>query len=109
MAVTSVLLTNARVVDGTGAPPLEAAAVLVQAGRIARIGAASDAVSEGATVVDLAGRTLLPGLIDAHVHVTSFDLPAPLKGEERIAPEVTHHFVAAGLRAMLRKIGRAHV
>lgn len=100
--MTTVLLTNARVVDGTGAPPLESAGVLVEAGRIARVGAASDAAPEGATVVDLAGRTLLPGLIDAHVHVTAFDLPSPLKGEERIAPEVTHHFVAAGLRAMLR-------
>jgi imidazolonepropionase-like amidohydrolase len=99
---TAVYLANARLVDATGAPPREAASVLLEAGRIARIGAASDAAPEGATVVDLAGRTLLPGLIDAHVHVTSFDLPSPLKGEERIAPEVTHHFVSAGLRAMLR-------
>src|SRR5205085_8737196 len=71
-------------------------------GRIARIGPAGASPPEGATVVDLAGRTLLPGLVDAHVHVTSFDLPSPLKGEELVAPEVKHHFVAAGLRAMLR-------
>lgn len=98
----TVWLTNARLVDGTGASPREVAAVLVDEGRIARVGAASDATPEGATVVDLGGRTLLPGLVDAHVHVTAFDLPSPLKGEERVAPEVKHHFVAAGLRAMLR-------
>jgi imidazolonepropionase-like amidohydrolase len=98
----NVYLTNARLVDATGAAPRDAAAVLLEGGRIARVGAASDAAPEGATVVDLAGRTLLPGLIDAHVHVTSFDLPVPLKGEERIAPEVKHHFIAAALSAMLR-------
>jgi imidazolonepropionase-like amidohydrolase len=96
----SVYLTNARVVDATGVR--EAAAVLVEDGRIVRVGAASDAVPEGATVVDLAGRTLLPGLVDAHVHVTAFELPVPLKGEAVVAPEVKHHFVAAGLRTMLR-------
>jgi imidazolonepropionase-like amidohydrolase len=98
----SLYLTNARLVDGTGAPPRDAAAVHVDDGRIARVGASGDATPEGATIVDLAGRTLLPGLIDAHVHVTAFDLPAPLKGEERIAPEVKHHLIAAGLRTMLR-------
>jgi imidazolonepropionase-like amidohydrolase len=76
--------------------------VLVEGERIVRIGAASDAAPEGATVVDLAGRTLLPGLVDAHVHVTAFDLPPILKGEARIPAEVKHHFLAAGLRSMLR-------
>lgn len=95
-------LTNARLVDGTGAPPREAAAVLVEAGRISRVGAPSDAIPEGATVVDLEGRTLLPGLIDAHVHVTAFDMPVPLKGEAVLAREVKHHFIAAGLRELLR-------
>lgn len=98
----SVYLTNARLVDATGAPPREAAAVLLEAGRVARVGAASDAVPDGATVLDLEGRTLLPGLVDAHVHVTAFDLPVPLKGEAVVAREVKHHFIAAGLRAMLR-------
>jgi imidazolonepropionase-like amidohydrolase len=98
----SLYLTNARLVDGRGASAREAAAVLVEDGRIARVGPSGDAAPEGATTVDLAGRTLLPGLIDAHVHVTAFDLPVPLKGEERIASEVKHHFIAAGLRTMLR-------
>jgi imidazolonepropionase-like amidohydrolase len=76
--------------------------VVIDAGKIVRVGAASDATQEGTTVVDLAGRTLLPGLIDAHVHVTAFELPSVLKGEATVAPEVKHHFIAAGLREMLR-------
>jgi imidazolonepropionase-like amidohydrolase len=96
----SVYLTNARVVDASGV--CEAASVLVESEQIVRVGTASDAVPEGAAVVDLGGRTLLPGLIDAHVHVTAFDLPVPLKGEAVVAREVKHHFIAAGLRAMLR-------
>jgi imidazolonepropionase-like amidohydrolase len=97
-----VYLTNARLVDATGAPPRKGASVLLEAGKIARVGAASDATPEGVSVVDLEGRTLMPGLIDAHVHVTAFDMPSPLKGEARIAPEVKHHFIAAGLREMFR-------
>ena len=75
--------------------------MLVDGGKIARVGAATDQAPDGAVVVYLAGKTLLPGLVDAHVHVTSFDLPATLKGEAPVAPEVKHHFIASGLRAML--------
>ena len=97
-----VYFTNARLLDASGTPPREGASVLVEAGEIVRVGSASDATPEGATVVDLDGRTLMPGLVDAHVHVTAFDMPSPLKGEALIAPEVKHHFVAAGLRELLR-------
>jgi imidazolonepropionase-like amidohydrolase len=100
--VSGLHLANVRLVDGTGAPPREAASVLVEDGRIARVGAASDAAPEGVQSLDLEGRTLMPGLVDAHVHVTAFELPALLKGEAPLAPEVKHHFIAAGLRAMLR-------
>jgi len=34
--------------------------------------------------------------------VTAFDMPKPMKGEAELAPEVKHHFIAAGLREMLR-------
>jgi imidazolonepropionase-like amidohydrolase len=95
-------LTSARVIDGTGAPPLEGATVLIEGGRIAGIDTSDGAVRTGAPRLDLGGRTLMPGLVDAHVHVTGFDMPRALKGQEAIAPEVKHHFIAAGLRRMLR-------
>jgi imidazolonepropionase-like amidohydrolase len=95
-------LTSARLVDGTGAPPLERARVLIENGRIAGVDTTDAAVPAGTPRLDLGGRTLMPGLVDAHVHVTGFDMPRALKGQEAIAPEVKHHFIAAGLRRMLR-------
>ena len=96
-----VWLTNARLFDGTGAPVRERAGVLVEDGTIARVGDAGDGVPDGARVVDLGGRTLMPGLIDAHAHVYPH-VPAPAPGAEPIWPGTGAHFVAADLRAALR-------
>ena len=76
--------------------------MVIEDGRIAGVEADDGAVPAGVPRLDLGGRTLMPGLVDAHVHVTGFDMPRPLKGQEAVAPEVKHHFVAAGLRRMLR-------
>jgi imidazolonepropionase-like amidohydrolase len=70
-----VALRGATLIDGTGAPPRTNSLVVVSEGRIASVGAASAdalaALPAGARVVDLTGRWLLPGLIDAHVHADS--------------------------------------
>ena len=67
---TPLLLRNARLIDGTGAAPKPGTDVLVEAGKISQVGPALTAPA-GATVIDLGGRTLLPGLIDAHVHLAN--------------------------------------
>jgi imidazolonepropionase-like amidohydrolase len=69
-ASSVVLLRDARLVDGTGAAPREHVDVLVRDGTIAEVGPGISA-PEGARVVELGGRTLLPGFIDAHVHLGS--------------------------------------
>ncbi len=62
-------LVHARLVDGTGAAPLADAVVVLRGDRIAAAGPADAvAVPAGARVVDLQGATLLPGLVNAHVH-----------------------------------------
>ncbi len=62
-------LVGATLVDGTGAGPVADAAVLIEGDRIACAGPRADCpVPEGIRVVDLAGRWIVPGLIDAHVH-----------------------------------------
>jgi imidazolonepropionase-like amidohydrolase len=94
-------LTNARLFAGTEAGVREAAGVLVEDGRIERVGAPSDAVPEGARVIDLDGRVLMPGLVDAHVHVKS-DVSAPAPGAEPPWPGTSKHLLAAALREMLR-------
>lgn len=94
-------LMNTRLFDGTGAAVRPDAAVLVEDGVIARISDACDAVPEGSEVVDLGGRTLMPGLIDAHAHLFA-QVPSPMDGAEPLRPGVAAHFLAAGLREALR-------
>src|SRR3954449_4427161 len=94
-------LTGARLFDGTGAAVRDGAAVLVADGEVVRVGEAGDGVPEGARVVDLGGRILMPGLIDAHAHVYPH-LPAPAAGAEPIRPGAEAHFLAAHLRDALR-------
>ena len=74
-----VALIGARVVDGAGGAPLEEATVLVAGGRIQAVGAAADVrVPDGATRVDVAGKTIIPGLINAHAHLDDGDPALPL-------------------------------
>lgn len=65
---TLVLLRDARLIDGSGAAPREHVDVLVREGTIAQVGPGIEP-PPGARVVELGGRTLLPGFIDAHVHL----------------------------------------
>lgn len=63
-------LTDARIVDGTGSAPTEGQTILVEDGVIAAIFAdGGQALPDGAKVIDLGGRSVLPGLIDGHVHL----------------------------------------
>ncbi len=65
----ALLLNDATLFDGTGADPRAHVSLLVQDGRIASIAAAGAITPpDGARVIDCAGRTLMPGLTDAHVH-----------------------------------------
>lgn len=67
---TPVLYLADALIDGTGASPQRPGAILVDGERIAAIGVqAQTAAPAGAHIVELAGCTLLPGLIDAHLHL----------------------------------------
>src|SRR6266480_4391669 len=57
-------------IDGTGAAPVRNAVIVIQGDRITAVGA-NVQVPAGATVIDLSGETVLPGFIDAHVHLAS--------------------------------------
>jgi len=72
--MTAIIFANCAVLDGTRKERREDHHVLVEGDRIREV---SDAPikSGSARTIDLKGRTLMPGLIDAHVHVLAVDLP----------------------------------
>ncbi|HEY9229574.1 MAG TPA: amidohydrolase family protein [Gemmatimonadaceae bacterium] len=65
-----VALTHVRVIDGTGAPARENQNLIIRDGRIAAVGdAASVPVPTGAQVLDLSGKSVIPGLVMVHEHL----------------------------------------
>jgi imidazolonepropionase-like amidohydrolase len=67
----SFVLTNATLIDGTGRDPIQRAALHVRGKKIAWVGSIADlpADAKGDLEIDVSGKTIIPGLIDAHVHV----------------------------------------
>jgi imidazolonepropionase-like amidohydrolase len=64
---------NATIVTGTGAEPFSGS-VVIEGDRIADVFEGDDRPNGTDATVDCAGRTLLPGLLDAHVHIGSIDV-----------------------------------
>ncbi len=66
----ALVLDNVRIIDGAGNRPIENGRIVLQGERIAAVGtAAAVAAPAGAERVDLAGKTVIPGLIDLHFHI----------------------------------------
>ncbi len=70
--MSSLFLAQARIVDGTAPEPTEPQGVVIEGGRIREVSPGARAPA-GATTIDLAGKILMPGLIDAHVHVVAVE------------------------------------
>ncbi|MCW1984639.1 UNVERIFIED_ORG: imidazolonepropionase-like amidohydrolase [Sphingomonas sp. R1F5B] len=66
----TVVVRAAHMIDVLAGKRVDGAQVVITDGRITAVGKSGDAVPAGAEVVDLGQRTLLPGLIDMHVHLT---------------------------------------
>lgn len=82
--MNDLVFTNTRLVDGTGANPKERATIVVSNGRIAGVShAAGGADIEAKETIDLEGRTLMPGLINAHVHIMMDAGPDPFAAMNR--------------------------
>jgi len=102
-------LVGATVIDGTGAPPLPDAVVLIENGRIRRVARRSEVViPEGVVRKDLNGLTLLPGLIDSHVHI-NFALPrGPADPQaDEILNQVLSGFLRHGVTS-IRDVGAGY-
>lgn len=76
-----VVFKNALVIDGTGAPPQPAPTVIVAEGAIQELAGPEAKPPRGAQVVELQGKCLMPGLIDAHIHAGNVELRTPLTAQ----------------------------
>lgn len=84
----TIVVRCGRLVDGTGRPPAENVAILIEAGRIAKIGAESAVkVSSEARVVDASDETVMPGLMDLHVHLDAVHIDPKKIDARGVLPE----------------------
>ena len=102
-----IALTHARVIDGTGGPAQDNRTIVLRGGRIDSIGAG--AAPPGAHVIDLTGRTVMPGLVGMHNHLmytASINLdeddkvPPPGFFVTEIAFSAPRMYLAAGVTSM---------
>src|SRR5262245_51141517 len=77
---------GARVIVGDGSAPIENATILVRNSQIEQVGPAGQVqVPAGAGRVNLAGKTVMPGILDAHVHLRSQSRDTLIEDLERRA------------------------
>lgn len=100
-----LMLTNASVVDVATGAILRNQTVVVRDGRIEAIGAPTPLAAAMPRRVDLGGRYVLPGLIDAHVHIaTPTAMRAALEsGVTTVRSAGVSHFVDVGLRELVKQ------
>jgi imidazolonepropionase-like amidohydrolase len=98
----TLALTHASVVDVRSGAVARNVTVLMRGGRIESVGPPAPA---GVRVVDLRGRYVVPGLIDAHVHIGSLaQMRAALEsGVTTVRSAGVSHFVDVGLRELVKK------
>ncbi|MDD3446314.1 MAG: amidohydrolase family protein [Zavarzinia sp.] len=98
----TTVFTNAFLIDCTGAAPRERMSVVVEGDNIVEIAEGSPgALPADAQVIDLAGKTLMPGLIDAHVHACAVDAN-PAEQHRRMPPSLIAIFATIKLKEMLK-------
>ena len=78
IATRTTIITNGQLIDGTGAPAVPNAALVIKNGRIEFAGPAvqAPAVPPDAERIDARGGTIMPGLVEAHFHATYFNIAA---------------------------------
>src|SRR5690242_15406914 len=70
-----IALTHVRVIDGTGAAPVEDQTLLIDGARIAAVQAAPVTIPPGYTTLDLTGASVMPGMVGMHNHLFYLQRP----------------------------------
>ena len=96
----TIVLRAARLLDVTSGRYVEHPVVVLSAGRIESVGTDASAAPAGARLIDLGGRTLLPGLIDAHTHILIQGDATDREYDDQILKEYPAHRVARAVRAL---------
>ncbi len=101
----TLVLTNANVLDGVSDQIIQNATVVIANGKIQSISTEPVKPPQGATVLNLKGKYLMPGLIDAHVHIRSFadGKRALMSGVTTARSMGVAHFIDVGMRELSRK------
>jgi imidazolonepropionase-like amidohydrolase len=98
--MANILFTNVRILDGSGDYPYPGE-VLVQGNRIRHVGRGRATLpSNGHTVIDGAGATLMPGMVEAHTHL-SWNNASTLEAIFRMPPEEHTLFAASSAKLYL--------
>jgi imidazolonepropionase-like amidohydrolase len=94
----TVALTHVRVIDGTGAPARADQTIVIRDGTIAAVGAASSVdIPAGAQVLDLSGKSVIPGLVMVHEHLF---YPTGPGVYGNLAESFTRLYLAGGVTSM---------
>jgi imidazolonepropionase-like amidohydrolase len=93
-------IIHANVIDGVGSEPLRDVTVIVRNGRVEQIGKSNPPA--GATVLDLKGKWLLPGFVDAHAHIANLTAArtALASGTTTARDLGVNHFFDIGVREL---------
>ena len=97
----TIVFEGCRVFDGVSAAPREDATVVVENGRIKEVADGAVRAPADATRVACGGRTLMPGLIDAHFHALLVDLNIP--SIEDMPPSLLYQHARHSLEGALRR------
>jgi len=111
-AAPLILLEHVRIIDGTGAAPLEDQTLIISDGKIVQIESSARTIApdhaNAATVLDLTGRTVIPGIVGMHDHMYGIARPnADAEGHAEpplVIPQLTftspHLYLGAGVTTL---------